>query len=421
MKKVLIISYFYPPSNFVGGERIETWAKELHKYNLYPVVITRKWNDGQTDLTDRIENNKLEIEKHEGYEVHRLPHKETLRDKLAQKKKFRFIQKALTLKELVFSNFSINALSFSNFYSYSRKLIQDDDSFKVIIASGRPFQSFFIGYKLKKVFPKLLWIPDYRDEWTTHKNVSDYSVGFKIINTLERKSEKTWTSNADFFIGTSNYWNESINKLINKPSIQVMNGYKEDRREKFNQFNEDQSLTICYAGTLYPNQNIELLIQTIEKQILQHKRDIKLIFVGINMIPSELSRVQNLSSKIIESVTILPRVPRENLDNIIATADILFLTGFTGINGWMPVKLFDYYATGKPILLSPGDGGVMEAFVNETNCGFTANSEKELVELIDNIHKDKNFIKNDRSNSLNKKFSRSYQTEILAREIKNRI
>ena len=63
MKKVLIISYFYPPANFVGGQRTAAWAKYLHEYGYYPIIITRHWNEGQTDLVDKVKNNKLEIEK----------------------------------------------------------------------------------------------------------------------------------------------------------------------------------------------------------------------------------------------------------------------------------------------------------------------------------------------------------------------
>ena len=52
MKKLLIISYFYPPANFVGAQRTAAWAKYLHEYGYYPIIITRQWNEGQTDLVD---------------------------------------------------------------------------------------------------------------------------------------------------------------------------------------------------------------------------------------------------------------------------------------------------------------------------------------------------------------------------------
>lgn len=197
MTKIIIISYFFPPSNFVGGERTASWAKYLAENDIYPIIITRQWNDNQKDLTDHILNNELQIEKHDHCEIVRLPYKKSLRDKFSEYSWLKPLQKALTLKELIFSNYSINAIPFSNFYDEIRKRLQEDPEIKAVIASGRPFQAFSIGHKLKKEFD-VLWIPDYRDEWTTHQNLGKQSFIQRYLSRLDRKSELKWTSNADF-------------------------------------------------------------------------------------------------------------------------------------------------------------------------------------------------------------------------------
>ncbi|MGM0477957.1 MAG: hypothetical protein ACQERC_01955 [Bacteroidota bacterium] len=63
MKKVLIISYFYPPANFVGAQRTAAWAKYLHECGYYPIIISRQWNEGQTDLVGQLKNSALKIGK----------------------------------------------------------------------------------------------------------------------------------------------------------------------------------------------------------------------------------------------------------------------------------------------------------------------------------------------------------------------
>ncbi|NRA10934.1 MAG: hypothetical protein HRT57_03140, partial [Crocinitomicaceae bacterium] len=110
MKKVLIISYFYPPANFVGGERTAAWAKHLADNDIYPIIITRQWNDNQKDLTDHVLENDLQIEKFDHCEIIRLPFKKSLRDRLSKYPWLKPLQKALTLKELIFSNFFISSL-----------------------------------------------------------------------------------------------------------------------------------------------------------------------------------------------------------------------------------------------------------------------------------------------------------------------
>jgi hypothetical protein len=82
MQKVFIISYFFEPCKFVGSERVEYWAKNLHIYGFYPIILTRQWNHGQIDLTDKVINNKYEHIIYDNYEVYKLPYKRTLRDKL---------------------------------------------------------------------------------------------------------------------------------------------------------------------------------------------------------------------------------------------------------------------------------------------------------------------------------------------------
>ena len=51
MKRVLIISYFFPPGNFAGSYRIKAWADQLQKFGYYPIVVTRHWAENETDYT----------------------------------------------------------------------------------------------------------------------------------------------------------------------------------------------------------------------------------------------------------------------------------------------------------------------------------------------------------------------------------
>ena len=44
MKKILIISYFFPPCNLTPSQRTISWARLLHKHGYYPIVITRRWD-----------------------------------------------------------------------------------------------------------------------------------------------------------------------------------------------------------------------------------------------------------------------------------------------------------------------------------------------------------------------------------------
>jgi hypothetical protein len=57
MIKILIISYFFPPSNFVGVERTHFWCINPYNEGIYPIIITKKWNKNQKDINGKIEDN----------------------------------------------------------------------------------------------------------------------------------------------------------------------------------------------------------------------------------------------------------------------------------------------------------------------------------------------------------------------------
>jgi hypothetical protein len=389
LKKVIVISYFFPPSNFVGSERTDSWAKNLHKNGIYPIIVTRNWNNQQKDIVDRVEENSFKKEVFETHEVHRLPYHQSLRDKCGNYKSLRLIQKVLSLFELIFSNFFLYAIPYKNIYYHCKKLIETEKDISIVIASGRPFQSFFFGYLLKKRFP-IIWIPDYRDEWNTHQNNDFSKRGIaKLIHRLESKSEKKWTSNADYFISVSDFWVESISKFIQREGIVIMNGYNTYKPLKNN--TDNQKLHIAYAGTLYESQKIDLFIQSVNQlnKAPFYKDRMFVSFIGTEIQVNAHNHLKKLVEGNNENYTFHSRMPKDELNLILETADLLLLTGFDGVKGWYPIKLFEYFATDKPILLFPSDKDVIEKFIVQTNSGFVVNSVQEATSLFSKILNEK--------------------------------
>lgn len=401
----------------MGGERTAAWAKHLNESGIYPIVITRVWNENQKDLVDPLDRNEMLIEKTDKYEIRRLPYKRTLRDKLSKYRSLRVLQKALTLKELIFSNYFVKSLPYHNFYSHARDLIQSDD-IKAVIASGRPFQSFFIGHKLKKEFD-ILWVPDYRDEWSTHKHVEQQVGISKWISKLECKSELKWTSNADTFLTVSDNWRKSIGNLIGKNGEVVLNGFSDFVEKRVDETMNNQ-FVLTYAGTLYSSQNISVIIKSCLK-LIDSGESIFVRFIGANMMPKELGRIMSLIKGYESHFEFLDRMPKEELNKYLNQSDLLFLTAFHDIKGWYPVKLFEYYASGVPILLCPTDDDQMRDFVKRTNSGFVANSENECLEVLSSCLKQKKqsgVVATERNIAHGVRYSRQYQAAILGEVIR---
>jgi hypothetical protein len=156
MKKILILSYYYPPANFVGAERIGSFAKHLHKFGIYPIIVTRNWNENQTNTYEEIKDNSFKHRIFDTHEEYYLPYNRSWRDKLFGKTCFFCIslRRILTFLELVVSTIWIPALPYANLYSQARKYPGID----------------YIGQSIR-VFP--FWL-------RTQKGVSAHSLDSKL-------------------------------------------------------------------------------------------------------------------------------------------------------------------------------------------------------------------------------------------------
>ncbi|WP_107039465.1 glycosyltransferase [Brumimicrobium mesophilum] len=419
MKKILILSYFFPPANFVGAQRTAAWANYLHEFGYFPIVITRKWNEGQTDLIDKQGNNQLEVEELKTHEVHRLPYKRSIRDRLSNYPKLKPIQKALTLQELVFSNYFLSSLPFSNFYDYSKELIKNDPSIRIVIVSGRPFQAFSIGYQLKKDFPGILWIPDYRDKWSNNEGVTPNNALEKVIYNLEKKSEKKWTSNCSSFITVSKSWKNDISKLISKNGIVSANGFdKEISVSDEENLKQNKKIRLLYMGSLYGEQNFSILFKAIN-EINKNEQEAKihLSFLGSYSNEEGKKALESKTKILGPNVTLMDKVQHKEVTNYLANSDVVVLTSIQNLTGILPVKIYDYYNSGKPILLCPSDNDLMENFIEETESGYIANTQDECKIILESLVEKK---KNGQAligprNTKNAYFyTRKYQTKLLA-------
>ncbi|MCR9172976.1 MAG: hypothetical protein NXI10_10805 [bacterium] len=411
MKKILILAYFYPPSVFVGGQRIEFWAKHLHEFGYYPVIVTRNWNEGQTTLTEEVHNNDLKVETHETHEVHRLPFHRSTRDKLADKQGMKLFQKAFTFWELIASNFSIKALPYSNMLPYCDQLLASGE-FEAFIASGRPFQTFQIGHILKKKHD-IQWIPDYRDEWNSHYRTSIRNPLMKLIAFLERKSEKKWVSNADVFLSVSDIWVNRISNFTGLEGKVVKNGFDEIVPK---QIRNDQQLKILYAGTLYPYQDIRPITEAIAA--IDHP-NLRFFFIGNCESEENWNYLKDLEKKKPQTFQIVEKIPKVEFEKLIPKMDIGIMTPYQNLTGCLPVKIFDYYANGLQLLLCPSDEDLMVNFISETESGITVNSQQECEDYLKEQLKAKQEGAFDRPRNyiLGKEYHRLYQTEVLAKTL----
>ena len=172
MKKILIISYYWPPNSGSGVQRWLKFSKYLLNYDCKPIVVTPE--NPYIELKDselvKEVSNKIEVIKLPIWEPY------SIKDKIFGKKK-KSQTSGLISKD---SSLKIQALNWlrGNFFIpdpkkfwikptfNSLKKIIKEKEISYVISTGPPHSMHLIALELKKIYGHIKWIADFRDPWT---------------------------------------------------------------------------------------------------------------------------------------------------------------------------------------------------------------------------------------------------------------
>ena len=389
MKKVLIISYFFPPGNFAGSYRIKAWAEHLHKFGYYPIVVTRHWRDNETDYTAISEEKEIKKEEYGHYTVYRLPYKGSFRDRLVK----RFGLKAIpwgrffSFFQVIGQNYFLRSIPYRNIYYFSKQLLKENPDIKLVLTSGRPFIHFRFAYLLKKEFPYIEWVADYRDPWNSCSNIKN-SFKLKFLKMLETPLEKRWSKNAVFFTAVSEGLKKSVQEIVgHKVGYVVFNGFEnfiecEERAEN------QQELRISYVGSLYTQQRIEVFLEGFRDLVKNYPRSkIKLIFWGLGSEVKQKQRVRNFLNGFEDYYQINPWLEKKQLKKQLCRSDFFLIAGIPERKGTLTAKIFDYFSFRKPIILCPTDNDILEEEIKRTKSGVILKNSEEVFKWLDETYK----------------------------------
>ncbi|MFT6868433.1 MAG: glycosyltransferase involved in cell wall biosynthesis, partial [Cyclobacteriaceae bacterium] len=270
-KKVLIITYYWPPSGGVGVQRWLHFAINLNKLGFEPVIYTPEkpqfeiLDESIVDLVADIEVLKKPI-----WEPFAFFHKLTKnKNKVTQGTVLE--KPKQTLKDKLFiwirGNFFIPdprvfwvkpSVKFLGKYLLENKI-------NTIITTGPPHSMHLIGLGLKKSINHLKWLADFRDPW------SDWDILQKLNTSAlamsrHRFLEKRVLENANVVLTVSKRLGKSLQEKMNdKVNVQViMNGIASSHSEK-PVYTSYEKFVIGYFGMLNELRDPETLWLALEQ------------------------------------------------------------------------------------------------------------------------------------------------------------
>ena len=390
-KKILIITYYWPPAGGPGVQRWLKFVKYLPEFDWKPTVFIPE-NPSYPIVDESLSNeisDDLEIIKTkiwEPYQIAEFFGKDNKKFKAGQFDVGQNQSWKSKLSIWVRGNFFIpDARVFwvKPSVEYLKKYLSENQ-FDAFVTTGPPHSMHLIGLELKKEFPDLKWIADFRDPWTEISYYKHLKLT-KSADQKHRKLEQKVFETADITLATSFSDAENFRKK-GANAFCITNGFDEDLNLKIRKFDnlkiEDSKFTLSYIGVLEQLRNPEVLwkvLNELTSENLDFKNDFQLKFVGRidDKILNEIER-----SELKTSVNNLGYLSHSEANIEMANSDLLLITNFPNESskGIIPGKIFEYLATGKQIISFGPKESDVKKILEETKAGkhFFYDDESEL-------------------------------------------
>ena len=378
-RKVLIVSYIFPPAGGAGVQRTLKFIKYLPKFGWEPIILT-------------VSNSSV-----------------PLRDKSLLKDipSDTAIHKAATLeppyavKQYVSSNNGsrLGSLFRSRLKRLGNALllpdpqvlwwpgltaamirIMNNHDVKCVFSSAPPF-SMLVPCVFMANWFKAPVVVDFRDEWPfTRRNFENTSKS-PIADKVDKLLEGYVVSHCSLFTAATQSYVDSI--LARHPSVKsgkgisITNGFDRDDFRSSERVAANDKIEIVYTGTVWKATSLEKFSTALLNIAMQRPELVKRLGLKLigRVVESELQPMEALKRYV--DVETAGYLPHDTIINAITNADILLLTlgNLAGSEKIIPGKTFEYMATGNHILAIVPEGETRSILENNYTAMTFANPD----------------------------------------------
>ncbi len=426
MKRVLILTYYWPPSGGAGVQRWLKFVKHLRRFNWEPVVVTptnpeRPYEDPSLTKDIPADTQIITIHIKEPYTWYKRftgrQKGETFQHGFLREKK----QKSPGLKEKlsvwIRGNIFIpdaRVLWVRPTTKFLSKYLQAHPV-DLIVSTGPPHSVHLIAKALKRKH-KTAWIADFRDPWTGIYYFDKLMLTC-ITKRIHHRLERSVLNNADHIVVVGNTMKHDFQQITVRPITVITNGYDQEDFEKVSLQRPDK-FRMAYTGMFLPDQNPPELWQALSELIQEHEdfgKWFELLLVG----KTDQSILQQIhKTGLGEHTHIQDYVPHSDLPYVWEKAAVLLLSINRIPNAAyiLTGKVFEYLGSGRPILAICPESGDIAGIIKETKTGIVVpfNQKERLKDSILKLFTDYKHQKSTLHSIAITKYSRLSLTQQMA-------
>ena len=386
MKRVLIITYYWPPS---GGSGVQRWlkmSKYLPEYGWQPVIYTTE--NAEYQIIDPTLEKDVS------------PETEVIRRPIVEP--YSLYKRFLGIKQ---EKVQVGFASESKKSGWKEKLsvwirgncfipdarcwwvnpsvryLKDylkEHPVDAIISTGPPHSMHLIAMKLKKA-TGITWIADFRDPWTEIDFYDELHLT-RWADRRQHKLEHQVLTQADRVVTIGWDCARGLGRLGNRNVRVVPNGYDWELEATKPAAPLSQEFTLTYLGVVTPSRNAPQLwaaLKELKEENAEFGKKLKIKLVG----QVDQSVTENLDAMgLRDNTEIIPYIPHDEILPVQQSSQVLLLliNNTPNAKGILTGKLFEYLASGRPILcIGPEDGDAARV-IRETLSGITVGFEDKV-------------------------------------------
>ena len=373
-KKLLIITYYWPPAGGPGVQRWLKFVKYLPDFGVQPIVYIPEnptYPIVDNELIKEVSDKAIILKQNifEPYQLASFLSKNKTKEMnsgiIPNRKKQSFLDKIfLWIRGNLFIP-DARVFWVKPSVQFLEKYILENE-INTIVTSGPPHSLHLIGLELKQKL-KVKWFADFRDPWTTigyHKSLRLSNYAAKKHKFLEHQVLNT----ADTIIVTSNSTKTEFKAITNKPIAVITNGFDIENVEKQTL---DSKFSLAHIGSFLSERNPiilwECLVELLD-EISAFKSHLELKLIGA------------VSQEVLDSITKFGLNPYlNNLGYVFhkeaieyqKKSQVLLLIEINSedTKSIIPGKLFEYMVSERPIIGIGPQGSDFAEIITNTNTG----------------------------------------------------
>ena len=397
--KFLLIAYYFGNSSDVGAQRWNKNIKYIQELGWEPVVFSFKQEKNAKSNFEIINNNPVEPKS-----LYKSLFNKKVPSDILTNPKTSFWNKILVF---IRSNFFIpdsRVLSVFSSKRILRKRLKKND-IDLIVSTGPPHSMHLIAKAMSDEF-NIPWIADFRDPWTGIEYFEKLPL-LSFARKTHQKLEQKILSSCKQLITVSDFWAKHLKQLGAKEVEVIHNGY--DSEDFKSDIPEPKRMSIAHFGTYPQSRNHTNLWQALNELCNDDafKNTLDLHFYGFTYenFKSEI-QTYNFNNRL----KVFPPIPHHEATKKMSEYRFLFLSlSDTPLSeGRIPLKFFEYLATGRKIIATGKKDTDLSKLIRKLDCGYYINYGEE--------HKLKDILKLEFDGMENSKINSSEARKIFSKE-----